>query len=154
MIVCQHAAIETRRLEAIGIRGRHTVVHALARPGIVARGNACFEIDDTRVRSDSVQDRERLAPDVRGFDGSRNVTALALGERYIVDSVLDIGLVEGGVAGVRQNLIDAPSGHNIAAKKQRQVFLINRELTSCVWHRSALAYPHLCMHQRHASLKS
>jgi hypothetical protein len=48
----------------------------------------------------------------------RDWTAAPLRELHVASGVLHKRFMDAGVAGIMQNLIDAPPGHNIAAEKQ------------------------------------
>jgi len=45
---------------------------------------------------------------------------LRLGERDIFARVLDVGLVQRRIAGLRQDLVDPAAGHHVAAQKKRR----------------------------------
>ncbi len=119
MVVRKNTAVDPSCREAGDVRRMHAVVDALV-PTLVARGDAGLEVDDPRVRVSALELVERIAPDVREVHRTDDGTVGALGELHVPRCAGYRGLIQPGVARVRQHLSDAPAGHHVAAEEQRQ----------------------------------
>src|ERR1019366_5836864 len=116
MVVGKHAAVDSGGGETIRVLRAYSVIYAFRRKVLTAR-DGCFEIDDARIRLSTVQLVEGRAPNVRRNDRPRDCTICLLGETHIVRCRVNIALVDCGVAWARQQMIDAPSEHDVAASK-------------------------------------
>lgn len=63
---------------------------------------------------------EGVAPDVIEARRARNWSMRGLGERDVIARIGDARFVQDWVHGIRQNLIDASSGHHVAAEEYAQ----------------------------------
>ena len=61
---------------------------------------------------------ERVAPDIREIDWSRDCAVQLLGKCHIIFRRADMLLIKDGLAGIWQDLIDAATEHNVAAQGQ------------------------------------
>ena len=68
-----------------------------------------------------LQKPQRIAPDVTKIDWRADGPARALREMHVSVRVLDIGLVERRLAGMRQDLVDAPTCHHITGEEQLEM---------------------------------
>jgi hypothetical protein len=85
---------------------------------VVADGDGGFQVDDARGRTAAFQFGQGIAPHIAEVHRARQRAAGGLGQLQVGRGVADIGFVQLRVAGVGQDLIDAPAGHHVAAQKQ------------------------------------
>ena len=95
----------------------HAVVNAFSRPRIVARRHRRLEIDDSRIGPHSLELGQRIAPDIREFDAAIERAGRTLGQCDIVAGGPRITFEQVWLTGVRENLIDAATGHHITAEE-------------------------------------
>src|SRR5579875_2288894 len=112
VIVRQRAAIDAGRGQAGDVARVHLVVDAFGRV-IPTRGDAGFEIDDPRIRRQAPPLGERIAPDIGVIRRLRDRAVHALGERDVGPRRAHIGFAQGGIAGMREDLIDAAPEHHV-----------------------------------------
>ncbi len=116
MVVGEAADVDGSGAQAADIRWVHAIVDAL-RPGVFAASHAGFEIHDARVGRHALQLSQGISPDVRELDRARNGTIHLLGELDVRPGILDEPLVDQRIARVRQDLVDASPGHDVAAEE-------------------------------------
>ena len=116
VIIAEHAAVNGSSL-GTPYFGIHSVINALALV-VLAAGDAGFEIDDTRIRLHAAKLAKRRPPDVAGTNAARDHAICGLGKLHVVHCRLYVAFVQDGVARMRQHLINATPGHNIAAQEQ------------------------------------
>src|SRR5215510_15511513 len=95
----------------------HAVEHRFAAPEVIALGDGCLKVDDPHVRTGGVHHYERVPPDVVEAYRPWDRAVSDLGEMRVFARVADIRLVQRRVAGMRQDLINAPSRHHIATEE-------------------------------------
>src|SRR5438552_11152538 len=116
VIVTEHAAVDPRGDEAVGVLGAHPVVDAFGDIGVAAR-NAGFKIYNARVRPSPLQFLQRCAPDVGEVDRRRYRLVRRLRHPDIVDGRLHIALVKTRVTRMWKRLVYASPRHYIATEK-------------------------------------
>ena len=62
---------------------------------------------------------KQVAPDVAEIDRARQRAVCSLGKFYILEGIMDTWLMKFWVSWMREDLIDPPPGHHIAAQEQR-----------------------------------
>src|SRR5262249_5030692 len=95
----------------------HAVEHRLTAPEVIALGDGCLKVDDPHVRPGGVHLYERVSPDVVEAYRPWDRAVSDLGELRVFPRVADIRFIQRRVAGMRQDLINAPSRHHIATEK-------------------------------------
>lgn len=118
MIVGQYATIDPGSGEAGGVGRMHPVVDAFVGPVIVAGGDRRFKVDHADIKPGAIEFGEGFAPDIGIIDGLPDGAVEPFRQFDVNLRVSDIGLVDLGIAGLRQNLVYASSGHDIAAQKE------------------------------------
>lgn len=88
----------------------HAVMDALAGPRGTERCNRGLEIDDPDPGTHPFHPCEGIAPDKAEIDRSGDGAAAALGEAHIVQGVPWTAFMEGGIARMRQDLVDSARG--------------------------------------------
>jgi hypothetical protein len=114
MIVGQDTAIDLRRAQAGRVGGMHAIVDALVRP-VRAACHRRFQIDDAQRRLPLLPRGQRGAPDIVETDRLRHGAVDSRGQLHITQRGMHAGLMQDGIAGMRQDLVDAAPGHHIAA---------------------------------------
>jgi hypothetical protein len=120
VVVGEHTAVDAGGGQAIDVGRVHPVVDALVDP-VAAAGHGRFQIDDAGVRLHARQLVQGVAPDVPGSHRTRDGPVALLRQTHIVHGVLHPRLVDGGIARVRQDLVDPPAGHHVAADEQSEL---------------------------------
>ncbi|MNQ98305.1 hypothetical protein D3C85_1139890 [compost metagenome] len=117
MVVGQYAAIDARREDGREVRRIHAVVDALGlRP--TAPGHGGFQVDQAHLGPAPLQVFQCIAPDVGVIDRARQGAVQPFGQPHIATGILEVGLVQPRVAGMRQHRVDAARGHHVAGEKQ------------------------------------
>src|SRR5262249_22670151 len=79
-------------------------------------------VDDSHLRPGGVHLYERVSPDVVEAYRPWDRAVSDLGELRVFARIADIRLVQRRVAGMRQDLINTPSRHHVAAKEHSYGF--------------------------------
>ncbi|MDT4844058.1 hypothetical protein FQZ97_779990 [compost metagenome] len=117
MVVGQYAAIDARREDGREVRRIHAVVDALGfRPA--APGHGGFQVDQAYLGAAPLQILQRIAPDIGVIDRAGQGAVQPLGQPHIAAGILEVGLVQPRVAGMRQHRVYAACGHHVAGEKQ------------------------------------
>src|ERR1700736_979565 len=117
MVVREAAAVDARRGDAVDVARMHAVVDFLVAPVVLAGSDARFEIDDAQIRAGTIEFRQRIAPDVIELHPPRDRAVDTLGEFHVGAGVPDIWLMQRGIVGMRQDLIDPAARHHVAAEE-------------------------------------
>src|SRR5262245_50533715 len=107
MIIGEATAVNARCGDTIDITWMHPVMDSLVAPVVVAGSDAGLQIDDAQVYSSAIKFRLCIAPDIVKFRPSRDGAAHPLSEFHVAACVTDERLVQRGIAGMRQDLVDA-----------------------------------------------
>jgi hypothetical protein len=118
MVVGQYAAVDAGRGEAGHVSGVHAVMDAFAGPGILAGGDRSLQVDDAQVRPGTAQRIEGIAPDVGKVDRPADRAVCLLGQLHIAERRAHPGFEQARLSGVRQDLVDAAPGHEVAGQEQ------------------------------------
>jgi hypothetical protein len=86
-------------------------------PEMIAAGDNGLKIDKSHVGRQPVPLLYRVSPDLLVVDGSGNWSMRRLGQLTIVPHILHIWLVQLGIPGVAQNLVDSAARHNVPGQK-------------------------------------
>ena len=78
-----------------------------------------LQVDDPEVGLQPAQHVERVAPDVGKGNRSGNRTVRPLGQLDVGRGEADRRLVQTRIAWIREDLVDAPAEHHVAAQEQR-----------------------------------
>ena len=116
MIVREDADVDRGGGKASDVCRMHPVVDALG-PALVAASHAGLEVHDARVGRDVLQLCQSISPDVRQIDRPWDGTVHFLGELDVRAGVRDHRFVDPGIVRMWQDLIDASSGHDVAAEE-------------------------------------
>jgi hypothetical protein len=81
------------------------------------------------LRRDVVEHRDGVSPRPPGIDRFGDRTVGLFGERNVGAGVVDDRLVQRGIAGMSKYLVDAATGHHIAAQKDGQA--VHRHALKC-----------------------
>ncbi|MNQ67177.1 hypothetical protein D3C85_816870 [compost metagenome] len=125
MIVGQHAAVDAGHFEYRQIGRMHPVVDAFGRRPAVA-GHGGFQIDQAHIRPALPERLQRHAPDIGEIHRPGDRAVAPFGQAHIVAGILDISLIQARIAGVGQDLVDAPGAHQVTREKQSRRYGIAR----------------------------
>ena len=106
MVVREAAAVDARRGDTVDVARMHAVVDLLVAPVVLAGSDARLEI------------RQRIAPDVIELHRPRDRSVDPLGEFHVGAGLADVGFVQPGIVGMRQDLIDPAARHHVAAEEK------------------------------------
>jgi hypothetical protein len=96
----------------------HSVVNPFSRPVSVAACDAGFKVDHGYVWRRPIQLTQRVTPDVGEVHWAIDGAVLLFGKRNIVAGIANPGFEELWVTGMRQDLVDATSGHDITTQEE------------------------------------
>ena len=135
MIVRQYADIGLNRGKHPDIRGIHPVMNGLAGGVVVARRDACLQVDDPRVAARILDQIYGVSPWPGPIDrlGDRSVRLHR--QIDIGTSIVDHALVQHRFSRVRQNLVDSTAEHHVAAEEQNHS-VVPRQLARSLGHPS------------------
>src|SRR6202030_686742 len=112
------AAVDARRGDAVDVARMHAVVDLPVAPVVLAGSDASLEIDDAQIHAGTIQFRQRIAPDVIELHRPRDRAVDTLGAFHVGAGVADVGFVQPGIVGMRQDLIDPAARHHVAAEEK------------------------------------
>ena len=118
MVVREAAAVDARRGDAVDVARMHAVVDLLVAPVVLAGSDARLEIDDAQIHAGTIEFRQRIAPDVIELHRPRDRSVDPLGEFHVGAGLADVGFVQPGIVGMRQDLIDPAARHHVAAEEK------------------------------------
>jgi len=118
MVVREAAAVDARRGDAVDVARMHAVVDLLVAPVVLAGSDARLEIDDAQIYAGTIEFCQRIAPDVIGLYRPWDLTVETLGEFHVAAGVFDVGFMQRGIVGMRQDLIDPAARHYVAAEEK------------------------------------
>jgi hypothetical protein len=78
-------------------------------------GDRGFQIDQTNLGSKVVKDRSRVTPGPPPVDRTGNRPIHPFGQLDVSTGIIDTPLTQGRVPGVRKDLIDAATEHDVTA---------------------------------------
>src|SRR5262249_31369179 len=118
MIVCEATAINVRCGDTIDIAWMHSVMDPLVAPVVVAGSDAGLEINNAQVHGSTLKFRLHIAPDIVEFRMPRDRAAHTLSEFHVAACVMGERLMQSGITGMKQDLVDAAACHHVAAEEQ------------------------------------
>jgi hypothetical protein len=134
VVVRESAHVDACGFQAFHVLRMHPIVNGLARPEVVADRDASLEVREQRGRHESAEDREAVAPDVRGIDRSRHWAMCLFRELHVARGTVDVELAELGSTPVGQDLVYAPSRHDVSGQTEGYQLLvrINRDFLRAI----------------------
>ena len=90
----------------------------LVAPVVLTGSDARLEIDDAQIYAGAIEFCQRIAPDVIGLYWPRDLTVDNLGEFHVAAGVFDVGFLQRGIVGMRQDLIDPAARHHVATEEK------------------------------------
>ena len=93
-------------------------MNSFIRPGGLGGGDRGFQINDPQIDFGLFELRQQITPDIIETYRSRDRPVRFLGKIDIFARVANARLVQNRLRRMRQCLIDATAGHDVAAEKQ------------------------------------
>src|SRR5258707_8771378 len=90
MVVREAATVDARRGYAVDVARMHAVVDFLVAPVVLAGSDARLEIDDAQIHADTIEFRQRIAPDVIELHRPRDRAVDPLGAFHVGAGVTDV----------------------------------------------------------------
>ena len=120
VIVGQRADIGAGRGDAGQVARAHPVVNGLAGREVAAAGDAGLQVDHPDIWGQVLEDPQGIPPGPGKAGRPRDRPVSPLRQSHIRPRVIDVSLAQFRADRMRENLIDASTGHHVTAQEQGQ----------------------------------